>query len=550
MKELSIAERGRPWLWSAFAAAVTVGQAAALPAIGRTVEDFTWEAFFVARGPVDLWCTSHGSYRPLCGLLLIAEADWPAWLALAASWALHLGVVFSAGALAYRLAGARAATLAGAGVAVWSTQCEVTLWLGGRCELLWVLPGLLATHSFLSATRRGSWGWSLLAAGLAGCAALGKEPGFLLPLAFVAVASPTDSLRNLAKWLAPTVVVLAVLLLARTALLAGPGAYAGFFLRLGPRDWAGNLAHGWTKLALGAVVRWPNELAVGVTLLGLAALAVAAMRVRGRGPWIAVAGFLAFLAPTALVHAPRALYGPLAYLSVLGAVAIMRCPRRQRWEIVITVALFLQAAATLSSQRVFVHFAEQREALATQVRHELWRGRHVLLLGHRILPCGVPVADVGRALFAGRPVDPLLPVHYAENAWSSFREASLLGHGSCQARFRYEIPAGPRRLPDGVSIRETSEGVIEVAVERPTTIFYGHGSEVRSLFLPCARDSSRSIGASREGEASPHRKPHADLAPEPVPSSRRGRRAKWVSHGCDSSARCAHRHAGATQAHG
>jgi len=471
----------------ACAVVVLAGHLAALPSLGRTAEDHHWEGVFTDRSVPEIFCQAEGSYRPLCGLILRVEAPLPAGAALLISLALHLMVALLAGALAWRLAGRRAALWATLVPLVWSTQAEVVAWLGGRCELAWTLPGLLGAHAMTTGLATGKARWSLATAACCAVAALGKEPGFLLLLAYAPLLVGRTR-REIARQLtAPALASIAALIL-RTVAAQGAGRYAARLIAKGPIDWAGNLAYGVTKLALGAVVHWPNAVAVVVPLIMLGGLAWIAARRRTPRALVAIAGLCALLAPTALVHAPRTLYGVVAYLAVaLGALVA----DRPRARVALAAALILHAGAALVTQRLWVHVtAERREVIAQVHRSARESGiDRVRVVGIRWRAFGIPASPVADVDFAP-PLDvaPLLMARYAQNELPLLRPARVIDVGRCEVQLEYEMPPGAPSVPADARLARGEPGTVRVQFDEAVVLVHADRTgHVDWTAVPCAR---------------------------------------------------------------
>lgn len=466
---------------------VFAGACAALPHLGMSVEDLAWEAAFAAASAEQIACSPLGSYRPLCGALLIAQGTYAPTTKLAMGLAAHVAVAVLCGALAFRLTRRRAAFVWAAVVPLcWSTQAEITLWLGGRCDLFCTLLGLLGAHALLFALERRRVAWSLVAAACVLLASLVKEPGLLLPVVYLPLAAmklPPIWEKSHARLL---VAPWAAALVAGTwhlAVSGGPSPYVATYLWRGLIDKFGNVAHALTKLALGSTFHWPNLLVVIVAVLVVVGFALACWRGPRRLTVAWVLALSVLVAPLALVHAPRALYVLVAFCAISAAV---RFASSSRWPTVGLIAVLVHAGLALTAQRIWVDVVAQRDALSASLV-EVASSQRALILGMRVSPMGVSAAQVPLGFLPDVNAQHVLLVRYPENATELLRPASLVSVEQCRARLRYEVPPGQLHHPQDVGVAAVGD-LITLEVPEPIVLFFANAAgHVTHAQIPCDR---------------------------------------------------------------
>ena len=467
------------------AGVVLAGACEALPHLGMSVEDLAWEGAFAAASAEQIACSPLGSYRPLCGALLIAQGAYAPTTKLAMGLAAHVAVAVLCGALAFRLTGRRAAFVWATVVPLcWSTQAEITLWLGGRCDLFCTLLGLLGAHALLFALERRRVAWSLVAAAFVLLASLVKEPGLLLPVVYLPLAAmklPVISGKPLVRLLVAPWAAALIAGVWHLAVSRGASPYVAARLDRGPLELLGNVAQALAKLALGSTFDWPNTLVAFVAVLVIVGFALACWR----GPRLLVIAWVlalsALIAPLALVHAPRTLYVLVAFCAISAAVRFASAPR---WRSIAVTAVLVHMGLALAAQRIWVDVAGQRDALAAALVERVSNQR-ALILGMRLRPMGVVAAAVPLEYLPGVSAEHVLPARYSENAIQLLRPASVVSVEQCRVQLRYKVPPGTLAHPRDVDVVADGD-LVTLDVPEPLILIYGDvDGQATYMSVPC-----------------------------------------------------------------
>ncbi len=370
-----------------------------LPQLALAEEDYRWQGVFrtlwESGRATSLFGTSTGSYRPLCGALLLVEdgAGLGATAKFLVSALLHLTNLTALGLLVSRVYGSRAGVLAALTALCWSSANEVLASLGARCDLLSVTLGLVASHAALSALRtpRAGYLFALLAALGVGCAALVKETAFAFPLLWLIYAHATRAPRW--RYLLPASALALLLLLARTVISRGLGSYVDHYVDRGLLAFAANTIKALGALALGSGPPAGPLLSVLAAIPALIVLSwLLTRQIFAKARAHLALAFALVLAPIGLLFAARTLYPVVILLAALVAVASADGTRANRAALALALALQV-ASGTVGLHRWERAYAARRAAIA-EVAAVLRPGERGLLIAPRAIFAGKPLGAV------------------------------------------------------------------------------------------------------------------------------------------------------------
>jgi hypothetical protein len=298
--------------------------------------------------------------------------------------------------LVRRLAGARAALIAGAAFAVFPTHGESVAWISGNTDVLAVALALAAILVALGSgpSRRRELGIAALTA----LAALTKEIAMVLPVLMAillwATASGARSSRPRGYWRAPIVMLatIALVLIPRTLVLGGIGGYGGQTLT--PLRAAGALAS-FILAGLSAPQLQPLQhpvlflVPLGALILLTAGVYAAWRGSSTRTPRLALAGIAWFLVALVPVlnqplnlntgNGDRLLFLPSIGLALAAGVLIGRTRRSSVAAVSGVVAVLCAVSCVLVAFSWRTAGGESRRLLS-QIDHLAPRGAHVFAL--------------------------------------------------------------------------------------------------------------------------------------------------------------------------
>ena len=378
-----------------------------VPDLAASAEDHTWERVFhrLSRaGLSGVFTNTAGTYRPLCGSFLLAE-DALGLSYAAKHWIsalMYFGNSCLLGALMARLCGVRMGVLTALVATTWLSADEVLVWLGGRCDLLWVSFALIGSHFALTVLRAARVPALPLVLATIMCAAacLTKEPGFVLPLLWLTYAVYVRSeWRRMWSAVAISIVCLAW----RTWVSAGLGPYIANYVSNGPLSWAaqGTQALGTLSLGTGPDAGPLMYLLGAIATLGALGLVLQRCQTRARVAMIGVLGLL--LGPCALLFASRTLYP--AVLVLAGMISVVCCSGEPPRRFVLAAFLVWQmGSATVGLASWQRGYVDRRASIAALARIS-GAGERLLLLAPRGLYAGRPLGVIADAdVFEGRAI--------------------------------------------------------------------------------------------------------------------------------------------------
>lgn len=477
------AERGALLALLVATAAVFVAEWVAVGQLGWTAEDHRWQAIFAERSWLAIWTEGANTYRPLCGSLLRAQdaAGWSATARLAASLSAHWLTVALLGVLVARLRGPTAGLLAFAIAGAWSSDVELSTFLGARCDTLALLAGVagaLAIHGGRAMRSRRDVALVFLAASCAALATLAKESGWLLPALWAPLTWHEGRWRPRA--LAPSLAVVLALVAVRLLVLPSVlGPYVESYALASPFMHVRRLGRVLGTLVIGDAVPDVHALLLMGAALFVAAAALVARRAKAPRSllvMLAVAWLLVW-ASVSLKPASRAYGMPVLFLAAMLAVAWERgaLGRIGAW-LLVGFGVF-QAGSSIASAHRWAEASRERAEAVAQLAEERVGEEALLVFAPRsrfrrcLLGPPVPGDLPGEGAALVYACDPQLNDHY-DFASPASGPATLLTPGhleevdDCAWRFRLEGRAcrPMRGTREGVTF-ESDAGAVQVSLE-------------------------------------------------------------------------------------